>query len=139
MSNVDRLTRVNALLKREIAESLYRVFAGCDFDFASVTVTHVFISSDLHTARVLVSILGHEKDRRGILRQLQQHHGAIQKLLSKHVILKYTPQLHFELDTSVEEGDHILRLLEKMEGEHPDWPEQPATPPITDTPTEETP
>ncbi len=125
MSNVDRLTRVNALLKREIAESLYRVFAGQDFDFAAVTVTHVFISSDLHTARVLVSILGHEKDRAGILRRLQQHHGAIQKLLSKHVILKYTPQLHFELDTSVEQGDHVLRLLEKMETEHPDWAAEP--------------
>ena len=125
MSNVDRLTRVNALLKREIAESLYRVFAGTDFDFAAVTVTHVFISSDLHTARVLVSILGHEQQRAGILRQLQQHHGPLQKLLSKHVILKYTPQLHFELDTSVEQGDHILRILEKMEGEHPDWANEP--------------
>ena len=137
MGNVDRLTRVNALLKREIAESLYRVFAGRDFPFASVTVTHVFISSDLHTARVLVSILGHEKDRGGILRQLQQHHGAIQKLLSKHVILKYTPQLHFQLDTSLEEGDHVLRLLEKMSDAHPDWPDQPATPPVPDKSIEE--
>ena len=132
MSNVDRLTRVNALLKREIAESLYRVFAGKDFDFAAVTVTHVFVSSDLHTARVLVSILGHEKDRIGILRQLQQHHGPIQKLLSKHVILKYTPQLHFELDTSLEQGDHILRLLEKIETEHPDWAAATPPPPATE-------
>jgi len=137
MSNVDRLTRVNALLKREIAESLYRVFAGLDFDFAAVSVTHVFISSDLHTARVLVSIRGHEKDRRGILRQLQQHHGAIQKLLSKHVVLKYTPQLHFELDTSLEEGDHVLRLLEQMADAHPDWPDAP--PPAPTPPTEEEP
>ena len=141
MSNVDRLTRVNALLKREIAESLYRVFAGKDFDFAAVTVTHVFISSDLHTARVLVSILGHEKDRAGILRQLQQYHGPIQKLLSKHVILKYTPQLHFELDTSDEQGDHILRILEKMEGEHHDWANEPppAPPKEEETPSVFTP
>lgn len=123
--SVDRLIRVNALLKREIAEALYRVFAGQDFNFSAVTVTHVFTSSDLHTARVLVSILGHEKDRRGILRQLQQHHGPIQKLVSKHVILKYTPQLRFELDTSLEEGDHVLRVLEKIETEHPEWSDQP--------------
>ena len=135
MSNVDRLTRVNALLQREIAESLYRVFAGRDFDFAAVTVTHVFTSSDLHSARVLVSILGHEKERGGIMRQLQQHHGPIQKLLSKHVILKYTPQLHFELDTSLAEGDHVLRMLERLEGEHPDWDKTPPPPPAT--PTEE--
>jgi ribosome-binding factor A len=132
--SVDRLTRVNALLKREIAAALYRVFAGQDFNFSAVTVTHVFTSSDLHTARVLVSILGHEKDRRGILRQLQQHHGSIQKLVSKHVILKYTPQLHFELDTSLEEGDHVLRMLEKIETEHPEW-SGPTPPPTPEEPT----
>jgi len=134
MSNVDRLTRVNALLKREIAESLYRVFAGRDFDYAAITVTHVFTSSDLHSARVLISIRGHEKERGTILRQLQQQHGPIQKLLSKHVILKYTPQLHFSLDTSLAEGDHVLRLLEKMADAHPDWPD---TLPPAAAPTEE--
>jgi len=137
MSNVDRLTRVNALLKREIAESLYRVFAGRDFDYAAITVTHVFTSSDLHSARVLVSIRGHEKDRGSILGQLQRHHGAIQKLVSKHVVLKYTPQLHFELDTSLAEGDHVLRLLEQMADAHPDWTDVP--PPEPATPTEEQP
>jgi len=129
--SVDRLTRVNALLKREIAAALYRVFAGQNFNFSAVTVTHVFTSSDLHTARVLVSILGHEKDRGGILRQLQQHHGPLQKLISKHVILKYTPQLHFELDTSLEQGDHVLRMLEKIETEHPEW-NGPPLPPATE-------
>lgn len=132
--SVDRLTRVNALLKREIAESLFRVFAGVNFDLSAVTVTHVFTSSDLHSARVLVSILGHEKGRTDILRQLHHRRGEIQRLISKHVILKYTPQLHFELDESVAQGDHILRLLEKMEHEHPDWSETP--PP---SPTEEEP
>jgi len=137
MSNVDRLTRINALLKREIAEALYRVFAGKAFDLAAVTITHVFISSDLHTARVLVSIRGHEAQRGGILHRLQQQHGALQKLISKHVILKYTPQLHFELDVSLEQGDHILRLLEKMETEHPDWAAAPA--PAPETPAKDEP
>jgi ribosome-binding factor A len=134
MSGVDRLTRVNALLKREIATALYRVFAGQDFNFSAVTVTHVFTSSDLHTARVLVSILGHEKDRAGILRQLQQHRGPLQKLISRHVILKYTPQLHFELDTSLAEGDHVLRMLEKIETEHPEWSAPPPPPAPEETP-----
>ena len=136
--SVDRLTRVNALLKREIAEALYRVLAGSDFDFSAVTVTHVFISSDLHTARVLVSIRGHEQDRGHLLHQLHQHRGEIQRLISKHIVLKYTPQLHFELDESVAQGDHVLRLLEKMETAHPDWADVQSPPPV-DTPSEEKP
>ena len=118
---VPRLTRVNELLKREIAGALFRVMVGDDFDLAAVTVTHVFTSSDLHTARVLVSIRGHEAERARLLRQLHGHRGEIQHLISKAVILKYTPQLSFELDPSLEEGDHVLRLIENMESQHPEW------------------
>ncbi|MCX6996073.1 MAG: 30S ribosome-binding factor RbfA [Kiritimatiellaeota bacterium] len=123
---VPRLTRVNELLKREIAGALFRVMTGDDFDLAAVTVTHVFTSSDLHTARVLVSIRGHAADRTRLLHQLQRHRGEIQHLISKVVILKYTPQLNFALDPSLEEGDHVLRLIENMETQHPEW--APPTP-----------
>ena len=118
---VPRLTRVNELLKREIANALFRVMVGETFDLAAVTITHVFTSSDLHSARVLVSIRGREPERQQLLQQLQRHRGEIQRLISKAVILKYTPQLHFELDASLEQGDHVLRLIEDMETQHPEW------------------
>jgi ribosome-binding factor A len=125
---VPRLTRVNELLKREIASSLFRVMAGQDFDLAAVTITHVFTSSDLHSARVLVSIRGDEAARGRLLHQLHQHRGDIQHLISKAVILKYTPQLTFVHDPSLAEGDHVLRLIEDLEARHPDWRPPPAGP-----------
>ena len=113
--SVKRLVRVNELIKQEVAAALYRVMNERGFDLSAVSVTHVITSSDLRTARVLVSIRDHVKQRDAILGQIQHHSAAIQSLLSRHVILKYTPKLKFELDESVELGDRVLKIISEME------------------------
>jgi len=113
--SVKRLVRVNELLKREIAEALYRVMTEQDFDFSAVTVTGVEASSDLRTARVRVSIRDHRDDRDVMLGLIRHHAKDIQRIIRKHVILKYTPKLHFHLDESIEQGDHVLQVLAEME------------------------
>lgn len=110
----DRLARVNELLRREIGEALYRVVDRSVFDLSAVTVTHVITSSDLRSARVLVSIRGHEHDRERMLHRLQQLHGGIQEEVANKVILKYTPRIQFALDHSIEDGDRILSLLSQI-------------------------
>ena len=111
----DRLTRVNELLLRGIATAIFRVIKEDEFDLTAVTVTHVSTSSDLRTARVLVSIRAAGEMRKKMLALLQRHRPEIQELLSKTLILKYTPRLSFALDTSVEEGDRVLGLLFRLE------------------------
>ena len=111
---IDRLTRINELLRREISLSLYRLLDPAQFDLAAVTVTHVIIGSDLRTARVLISIRGHEHERRAMLHRIQHLHGDIQEAIAKTVILKYTPKLTFALDTSIEVGDRVLDILSKL-------------------------
>ena len=115
-----RLVRVNELLKREIAEDLYRNFAGSDFDAAAITVTRVECAADLRDAKVFVSIFGHEDERDRMISYLNRHRQEIIRLMLKRVKLKYTPRLHFILDESIEGGDHILSLLAEMERENPD-------------------
>jgi len=110
----DRLARVNELLRREIGGVLYRILDRSTFDLSAVTVTHVMTSSDLRTARVLVSIRGHERDRSPMLRRLQQLHGEIQAEVAAKVVLKYTPRLQFALDHSIEDGDRVLTLLSRI-------------------------
>ena len=89
--SVDRLERVNVLVRREIAEAIPAVMSSTGIDLASVMVSNVRVASNLRNATVSISILGHEKD------------------------LKYTPVLQFVLDESVEKGDHVLDVLSKME------------------------
>ncbi len=117
---IPRLVRVNELLKREIAEDLYRNFAGSDFEAAAVTVTRVECAPDLRDANVFVSIFGHEDERDSMIAFLNRHRQEIIRLMVKRVKLKYTPRLHFILDESLEGGDHILAMLDEMERENPD-------------------
>ena len=111
----DRLTRINELLRREIGESLFRIMDANSFDLSAVTVTHVITSSDLRKARVLVSIRNHEDRRKQMLAQLQRHSPAIQHEIAEKIILKYTPRLTFALDSSIEQGDHILDVLSHLD------------------------
>ncbi|HEY5653524.1 MAG TPA: 30S ribosome-binding factor RbfA [Pontiella sp.] len=115
-----RLVRVNELLKREIAEDIYRNFAGRDFEASAITVTRVECAPDLRDANVFVSIFGHEGERDNMIAYLNRHRQEIIRLMIKRVKLKYTPRLHFILDESIEDGDHILSMLADMERENPE-------------------
>lgn len=110
-----RLTRVNELLRREIAEILLTRTPGLLKEPATVTVTQVEVSRDLRHARVLVSILGHEEERREIVHHLNQHRSDVQQEISKTVRLKYLPRLDFRLDESLEKGDRVLDILHQLE------------------------
>ncbi len=111
----DRITRVNELIRRELGIQLYRVVNRPDFDAAAVTFTHALTSVDLRSCRVLVSIRGDAEKQERLLGILKKHRGEFQEAIHKHVVLRYTPQLHFVLDHSVEEGDQVLALLHRME------------------------
>jgi len=110
-----RIIRVNELLKREIASDIHRLFANTNFDTGSITVTRVETAADLRDAVVHVSIFGHEEERVKMIRFLNRHRKEVQARMSKHVIIKYTPRLHFKLDESIEGGDRVLGILETLD------------------------
>lgn len=111
-----RLARVNELLKREIAQTLFRVVPE-EADVGRVTITQVQTSPNLRKARVFVSIRGNQNDQDDWIRRLRRHRKEIQAVIGRNVVLKYNPQLMFILDHSVEEGDRILALLDELESE----------------------
>ncbi|MEI6646258.1 MAG: 30S ribosome-binding factor RbfA [bacterium] len=113
--SVDRLERVNSLLRRALGEALYKVFAGDTLDLACVTVTNVETSRNLRNATVYVSIFGHEDGRGPILRKLANKADALQAIINHDLTLKYTPRLRFVLDGSVAKGDHVLDLLNHLD------------------------
>jgi len=118
-----RIIRVNELLKREIADDILRLFSGSRFDTGAVTVTRVETAPDLRDANVHVSIFGHENERTEMIRFLNRHRKEIQARMSKHVKIKYTPRLHFKHDSSLEEGDRVLGILENLDIPEDDEPQ----------------
>ncbi|MFH0879196.1 MAG: 30S ribosome-binding factor RbfA [Lentisphaerota bacterium] len=117
MSTTNRITRVNELLKREIAESLFRIVHDEKFDLSAVTVTHVITSSDLKTARVLVSIRDHQAQRKRMLSLLSRKWPELHDIIRKKIVLRHIPHLTFELDESIEKGDHVLNIISQIEAE----------------------
>jgi len=109
-----RLERINALLRREIGEALYHVFAGENIDLGAITVTEVQCSSNLRNATVMVSIFGHESERDVFIRRLAGKARELQAMINRDLTMKYTPRLSFKLDRSVEKGDHVLDILSSM-------------------------
>lgn len=127
----DRITRVNELIRRELGLQLYRVVNRPDFDSAAVTFTHALTSVDLRSCRVLVSIRGEPAEQERMLSILKRYRVEFQEAIHKNVILRYTPQLHFVLDHSVEQGDRILQILNQMETSEEVAPDSPEDDPDT--------
>jgi ribosome-binding factor A len=121
--STDRMLRINALIRQEVASFLYREINEPDFDMSAVTVTDVFTSTNLRQAKVMVSIRAEPAKQHEMLQRLRHHRTAIQKHIGKTVVIKYTPQLSFELDQSIAKGDHVLHVISELEAEHPEWPD----------------
>jgi ribosome-binding factor A len=101
------------MLRQELSELLRRQVK--DPRLASmISITEVSVASDLRYAKVFVSSLGGvvEKDR--ILHSLSGASGFIRSELSKNLRLRYTPELEFFWDDSIEHGAHILELLDQI-------------------------
>lgn len=112
---VDRMKRINELLKREISGSLFKFLAESSIDISAITVLEVITSRNLRHARVMVSIRDHHDERDRMLSILRGQRKHIQEQINKNLVLKFTPRLSFEIDGSIEKGDHVLGILSQME------------------------
>ena len=123
-----RLERVNELIKRELGDLVNREVT---FEAALVTVQHVDVTPDLKQAHVFVSVIGSEAEARAAMSVLHASRAVLQHLLSKRVILKYTPHLHFKLDESIERGTRVISILEQIEipPDEPEPSDEPGSPP----------
>jgi ribosome-binding factor A len=113
-----RLERVREVIRRELGDIIPREVT---FRSALVTVQDVDITPDLKQCHVYISVIGGESEKRAAVTALEEHRQILQHALSKRVILKYTPQLHFKLDTSIERGSRVIEILNQIEiSETPD-------------------
>ena len=106
------MDKINALMKREISLMLHRDFNDSRFTF--VTVTQVVVSPDLHQARVSFTVLGNDEKVQRTLEDLNRVRGFIRKLVGERVQLRYTPEIDFFYDKSVEYSDRIEKTIEEI-------------------------
>lgn len=109
-----RIERVNALLTEEIADLLRREIQDPRLS-AMVSITGVATSPDLHNATVSVSVMGNEEEVQQTMAALRHAAGFLRREMGTRVRLRHIPELTFNLDTSIEQGARVLRLLKEIE------------------------
>src|SRR5213596_632112 len=106
-----RMRRVNESLKEVLSEGIGELK---DPRIGFVTITGVEASPDLRQARVFVSVLGSERKREASLAGLTAAHGVLQARIARELRMKWTPQLAFEYDPSVERGVRMTQLIDEL-------------------------
>ena len=112
--SVDRLERVNSLLKRVIAEAMFSVMQGDTVQPGLITVTDVACGKDLRDANVKISVFGDDALKETALQHLKHNAKRFQAIINREVRLKFTPRLNFQLDLSLEKGDEVLAILNNL-------------------------
>ena len=82
-----------------------------------VTVTGVETTPDLRYAKVYLSILG-EVNEKELRRGLRSAGPWLRRELGGNLTLRYTPELVFEIDHSIEYGAHINEVINSLEIDH---------------------
>ena len=112
-----RTERINSQLREEISDLLHRSLK--DPRIAGlVTITEVDVSPDLARAKVYVSVLGTEEEKRSTFEALAAAAHFVQRELRKRLTIRRTPELIFLQDDSMERGARILTLLDQAQQEH---------------------
>jgi ribosome-binding factor A len=108
-----RLVQVGDEIQRVISDLLQRELQDPRLGF--VTVTRVEMSPDLKLGRVFVSVLGSDEEHKKSIEALQHAKGFIRKSLAERLNLRYTPDLVFKDDRSMERAEEVFRILREIE------------------------
>jgi ribosome-binding factor A len=109
-----RSERTSKLIQREISELLEREVNDPRLS-KLISVTEVTLSPDLKHAKIFVSTLGSEiNNKEDMLAGFNNATGFLRKELASHLKLKYTPQLSFHYDDSIERGARLLNLIGEL-------------------------
>ncbi|HHV78923.1 MAG TPA: 30S ribosome-binding factor RbfA [Firmicutes bacterium] len=107
-----RLERLSAAMKEEVSLMIQRELKDPRIGFCSVT--RVELSQDLGHAKVFVSVLGEEEDKRRTMEGLKSASGFIRSELTRRLGLYHAPEIMFKLDESIEKGVEIARILNQL-------------------------
>ena len=108
-----RMDRINDLLREVISQIISTELSDPRIN-TLVSVTRVETAPDLSRALVHVSIMGSRIDKSACIKALRSASGYIRKNLHSTVNLKTIPDLNFCLDETMERGNQVLKLIEKV-------------------------
>ena len=113
-----RIERLKELIRAEAAELITSHLNDPRIGFC--TVVGVELTADLSYAKIHVSVLGDEAQKRTTMRGLQDASGLIQRHIAGRMRTRTTPHVEIVLDESVERSFHILEKIREARATDPD-------------------
>lgn len=115
MATDRRVSRVSALIKREVSQMLLSEIKDDRVGAGMVSVTDVNVSGDLQHAKIFVSIYGTAEAKAETMEGLKSSQGFVRRELGQRIRLRRTPEVVFLEDLSLERGDRMINLINQIE------------------------
>ncbi len=109
----NRIGRTNDDIQRVLSDILRNV-KDPRLSKSMLSVTAVNTTSDLRFAQVYVSALSIENEKE-LMKGLKSASGYLRRELGERLNLRYTPELQFHIDKSIEHGAHISKILNSLD------------------------
>ena len=113
MPNPYRQARLGEQIAMEVSDLLRTRVKDPRVGFASIT--RVEVSGDLRYAKIFVSVMGENEEKKGTIEALSHATGFIRHELAARLTIRFMPEITFKLDNSIEQGAHVLGLIRQIE------------------------
>jgi ribosome-binding factor A len=113
-----RSEKVADLIQKEISQMLVKSIKDPRIGF--VTITRVTVSEDCRFAKIYFSVAGTVEEREKSRMGLDSAKGYVRKELGRRIRLRYTPEIMFQFDPSIEYAIHMEELIQSLhQGKEP--------------------
>ena len=109
----NRIGRINEEIQRELSALIRTLKDPRVSATGMVSITRVDTTGDLRYSRIYISALDKSQEK-DILKGLKSAAGYLRRELGAALRLRYTPELQFIADDSIQYGAHILGLIHEV-------------------------
>lgn len=113
-----RVSRLNEEIKKIVSHLIRNELR--DPRIAPMTsIIEVDVTRDLRYASIYISVLGTEEERSNTLEALMKSSGFVRREIGQKIKARYTPEILFKLDNSIERGIEMYQKISKMNKGNP--------------------
>jgi ribosome-binding factor A len=110
----NHIQRINEDIRLCLSEKLRQVKDPRVQQGDLISVVRTDTTGDLRYCKVYLSVLG-DVDEKELKKGLKSCSGWLRHELGSSLSLRYTPELIFELDHSIEHGAHINEIIQSLD------------------------
>ena len=110
--NSNKNRRINGEVQKVISEAIRYSKDPRISPFTSVM--DVEVAPDLKTCKVWISVMGNDEDRERTAEGLKSAAGYIRSTLAKELNMRYTPELRFIMDDSIEYAINMSKKIDEV-------------------------